>query len=361
MVASDFARTLGRSLAALAALVAPLSACVGLLDESNRACPCAHGEVCCASTNRCLPLGASCPALPETPPTVDASFPSDAGADVPTPSLSSDSGAVGTSDAIAPACGAARSPVIHFAFDDCDATLGARFADTASGMLGVRQGTGVRCTRGPLGPALAFDPGDAGDGGVGAYVRVMDSPDASDHVCTGQCAAPPRQFGSAITISVALEVESGPQFGHILGQWYDRDSYMLLTEPGAGPSTQKMEFWVQPSAPDAGLLTVAAPFAVGAWIHWTSVFDGRSLKLYADGKPVASTAPVDAGPLALQCTDVPLEIGQIGRAGPCGGDIDYAFFHGAIGDLQVFDVALSDDEVAALDCAVKAKARPALP
>jgi hypothetical protein len=204
----------------------------------------------------------------------------------------------------------------------------------------------VHCAHGPFGAALAFD-GEV-DGGA-SYVRVEDGPDASEHACTGSCRPVPLQFASALTISVVLNVAAGQPFAHILGQWYARDSYMLLTE--SDDAGQRMELSVQQRGGDAGPTTLQALFPVETWIHWVAVFDGAELRLYRDGK-LAMYQPLDQSG-ALQCSDVPLELGQIGREGPCGGDIDYAFFKGGMGDLELFDVALTPAEVAGLACSLR--------
>src|SRR5260370_39137367 len=83
------------------------------------------------------------------------------------------------------------------------------------------------------------------------------------------------------------------------------------------------------------------------WSHGAGVLVRVSLSLYQDGRLVAMQT-LDAG-AALQCTSVPLELGVIGRQGPCG-DLDNSYFTGAIGDVQIFDVALSADQIRALEC-----------
>jgi hypothetical protein len=314
-----------------------LAGCVGLIDETHRACPCAAGSFCCASTNACVPNGQACAEIDASLPSpIDAS-PHDAATAPASDSAPVESGATDAG----PACGAVRAPVIHFAFEDCDA--GAGYHDSVSGMLASPRGSGVHCAKGPLGAALQFD-GDK-DGGGGSYVRVMDSPDAADHICTQGCGHVPEQFNGALTISAVLNVSSGQSFAHILGQWYYNDSYMLLTEGDDGG--QRLEFSIQTADGGEGSATLAAPLPVDTWIHWVAVFSGTELRLYKDGKLV-TFKPI--APSVLQCTDVPLELGQIGRQGACGGDIDYAYFKGAMGDVRLFDVALTAEEVMSLEC-----------
>src|SRR6516225_9566962 len=99
-------------------------------------------------------------------------------------------------------------------------------------------------------------------------------------------------------------------------------------------------------------MNVSAPSPVSsatahAWSHWVGVFDGTSARLYQDGRLV-STQTLDAGApdsgVPLQCTNVPLELGLVGRQGPCQDLNDY-YFTGAIGDVQIFAVALDSSQV----------------
>jgi hypothetical protein len=358
-----------------------LTSCVPALDESGRGCPCAAGFVCCEAQNACLPSGALCAddtpdatthdaqspldarspldsSPPDAPASIDATAIVDAGSIDATAIV--DAGSIdataivdaGSNDATANSdspvtidsgCGALPAPVAHFTFADCDA--GGVYRDDVGGLVGLRRGSGVHCAQSPHGAALAFD-GDEDGGFGGSYVRVMDSADAGEHTCVGACRPVPAQFRSALTVSVLLKVNGSATFSHILGQWYEKDSYLLLTEADA--NGHKMEFSVQPSAADAGSTTVSATFPGDTWIHWIAVFDGQSIRLYQDGVEVDHRT-LDA-PAPLQCTDVPLELGQIGRNGACGGDIDYAYYRGEMGDLRLFDVALTPAQIKALTC-----------
>jgi len=314
--------------------------CAPLIDETGRGCPCADGYVCCASTNMCIVQGGVCA---EAEAGADARAEAEAGAEAEA-DAGGDAGADAEADAdAAPRCGVLPAPVVRFAFDDCD-TRG-RYADTAGGLVGERRGAGVRCVTGPLGPALAFNgPADGAPGG--SYVRV-DRPDAAPRACTDACVGKPLRFGAALTISVVLNVDGFQQFAHILGQWFERDAFMLLTE--GDDAGQQMELAIQPEG-DAASINLGAPVMPGKWTHWVAVFGDGAARLYRDGALVAH-ADVPAG-ARIQCTDVPLELGQIGREGPCG-DIDYAYFNGAIGDLRLYDVALTESQIANLECAIR--------
>ncbi|MFF7340236.1 LamG-like jellyroll fold domain-containing protein [Streptomyces sp. NPDC008163] len=77
---------------------------------------------------------------------------------------------------------------------------------------------------------------------------------------------------------------------------------------------------------------------LGHWYHLVGVRSGDQIKLYVDGK-LASTAP--AGP-----ADVSSGALSVGRAKWSGNNTD--FWNGSVDQVQVFDKALTDQEVAAL-------------
>jgi hypothetical protein len=149
-----------------------------------------------------------------------------------------------------------------------------------------------------------------------------------------------------------LDIANTRAFENILGQWYYRDSYIFNTFYDSALAQQIVRFSIQPAGA-AQPVNVSAPSPVSggpgshAWSHWVGVYDGTSARLYQDGLLVSAQG-LDAG-APLQCTNVPLELGLVGREGPCADLNDY-YFAGAIGDLQIFDVALGADQVRTLDC-----------
>ncbi len=409
-------------IAAVAILASVGSNCAGLVDESNRPCPCLSGYVCCV--NVCISegggggcedsasLAASDAAATEagldsatedgfasdaTQPALDASEASDAqdsrsvvdshesndvrngelapdatASDAASPEASipdaastegripdaastdaSIADAASTDASIADAamaCAALPPPRVHFAFGDCTHDAGV-VRDTAGGATGVFEGSGVRCDQSPVGGALRFS--GVGDAGRGSYVRVAESLDAGAPGCGdgGVCPAG-WPFTSAITVSALLAPANTQSYENILGQWYYQDSYIFNTFYDSALGQQIFRFSVQPAGSTQPVSVTAPVLAPGAppsraWSHWVGVYDPASLSLYQDGRLVAMQT-LDAG-AALQCTSVPLELGVIGRQGPCG-DLDNSYFTGAIGDVQIFDVALSADQIRALEC-----------
>jgi hypothetical protein len=83
-----------------------------------------------------------------------------------------------------------------------------------------------------------------------------------------------------------------------------------------------------------GVLVSMAPPALNSWHHVAYTFDGRTHKLYIDGKtPATGTAAPNASPVTVA------EIGAWSGAGS---------FHGQIDELRVYNVALSATQIAQL-------------
>jgi hypothetical protein len=336
------------------------------VDESGRACPCLTDYVCCVDT--CVPAAEGCASASDAGP---ADTGAEAGLDAPgSDALARDAPNAPDSfdafDAPAPdaapaeasgpdgamACMALPKPLVHFAFSDCST---AGFVhDTAGGATGVFEGSGILCDQSPVGGALRFGRGD--DAGAGSYVRVVDALDAGTPVCGDTGCPPGWPFAGAITVSALLDVANTGNYENILGQWYSPDSYIFNTYYDMTHAQQVLRFTVQPTGGGQPVdLTAPVPVPSGsslhAWSHWVGVFDGASASLYQDGRLVATTTLTYDAAANLQCTNVPLELGVIGQDAPCGG-LDQYYFTGAIGDVQIFNVALDPDQVKALECSL---------
>jgi hypothetical protein len=367
-----------------AAVLAGVGAgCAGLVDESGRPCPCAADSVCCVDV--CVPAAEGCgdssgdgaantadtgaeagldaPGAPDAPgpDALDARDASDAllldtgnasdatGAfDAPAP----DSASTEASGPDAAVCMSLPRPLVHFAFSDCSA---GSVRDTAGGATGVFEGSGILCDQSPVGGALRFD--GVADAMAGSYVRVFDALDAGPPVCSTNAECPPGwPFASAITVSALLDVASTSSYENILGQWYYADSYIFNTYYDTMRAAQVLRFTVQPAggAPPVDLI-YQVPLPSGpslhAWSHWVGVYDGVSARLYEDGRQVAMAPMTSDASASLQCTTEPLELGAIGMNVPCA-NLDSNYFTGAIGDVQIFNVALDPDQVQALECSL---------
>ena len=76
------------------------------------------------------------------------------------------------------------------------------------------------------------------------------------------------------------------------------------------------------------------------WVHLVGTYDGTTMKLFRDGQLVASGTAGTAGGPMVQCTGVT----GIGAR----NSLDQHYFPGLIDDVRIFDHALSDAEIAAL-------------
>jgi hypothetical protein len=271
--------------------------------------------------------------------------------DAPAPdAASTDANAPDAPDAPV-ACMSLPKPLVHFAFSDCS---GADFVrDTARGATGEFEGSGILCDQSPVGGALRF--GGADDAGAGSYVRVVDALDAGPPVCGAGC-PPGWPFANAITVSALLDVADTGAYENILGQWYVPDSFIFNTYYDTSRAAQVLRFTVQPAG-GAQPVDLIAPLpppsgpSMHAWSHWVGVFDGASATLYRDGLQVATATLMSDAAANLQCTTEPLELGAIGMNPPCA-NLDSSYFTGAIGDVQIFNVALDQGQVQALECSL---------
>jgi hypothetical protein len=83
-----------------------------------------------------------------------------------------------------------------------------------------------------------------------------------------------------------------------------------------------------------------APMAVGVWHHLVGAFDGTTLRLYIDGVLAASRpSTVKAIPQAAGFL--------IGKNGGDPGFSQHATFNGLVGEVRLYDRALSTEEIAA--------------
>ena len=95
----------------------------------------------------------------------------------------------------------------------------------------------------------------------------------------------------------------------------------------------------------------AAVIPQGVFSHvagvWRGHFGPGSFELYVDGQPVAGTLSVSGSPTGMMDNDVPV---NIGRAESIAGTITGPFWHfdGIIDEVEIFDRALTADEIVAI-------------
>ncbi len=136
------------------------------------------------------------------------------------------------------------------------------------------------------------------------------------------------------TINFWVKPNSFPASGEVFilsnGGWQERWKISL-------PNHGKPVFTTHSGGACCSDMDSGTPLTLGQWKMVTMVHDGTNDKIYFDGVQVA-TKPVTG---TLDKTKHPLGIGY----DPIGGS---GYFDGAIDDLQIYNVALGDAEIAAL-------------
>jgi hypothetical protein len=167
-------------------------------------------------------------------------------------------------------------------------------------------GYGTTFMPGVMGEAFSFD-------GSNGYVTVPDS----DRL----------NFGAAAPITIAAWIyrTGSSPIMHIIGK---RD--------GCGNINYQMAFDYNGLRFDGygGVLTGVSP-PLNTWMHVAATFDGSTFAFYINGKLSATSTGVTLGPTNSH----PLEIGA-------SGDCAYRW-EGLIDEVQIYNRALSSDEIAA--------------
>lgn len=167
-------------------------------------------------------------------------------------------------------------------------------------------------TEGLLGNALQFD-------GVDDYVQFAQSP--SFDITSG-----------LVSVSVWTKLDLLPsQLPGAFGPIFDSetDQYVIYEDRG----NNQLRFKVTTSGGAARPAIQAADLKTGAWIHVVGVYDGANAKIYLNG--------VFKSSLPLTGTVNPGQVATLGKSGT-------TFFKGGIDNVQVFNKALTDQEVADL-------------
>ncbi|HEV7222885.1 MAG TPA: protein kinase, partial [Pirellulales bacterium] len=226
----------------------------------------------------------------------------------------------------------APPPAAHWDFDDkSDGAIidvknaGAANAPAAAQKPGDNrsQPGGVRSQPGVRGQAASFS-------GSGDAIAVPDDP---------------RLHASAAVTVAAWVHPKSDRAGRIAGRWSAKGSYVLSWVDGV--YSFRVAFPV--GGPTGTAVGIQSLGATGEWSHVAGVYDGKRLGLYVDGQLVASQelarsellrrtrefAKTGGIPTALQDSGQPFELGGDG-------------FQGLLDEVQVWDAALSPDQLAAL-------------
>jgi hypothetical protein len=108
--------------------------------------------------------------------------------------------------------------------------------------------------------------------------------------------------------------------------------------PSASPGDQWL-LKIERASDDYDFHCFSSPSAPGPWYHLVGTYDGQDMRLYVDG---VLDAVLSIGPVVAYTGPAPLMIGSLGGISNHGDD---GVFHGAIGDIRIYNRALSAAEV----------------
>lgn len=84
---------------------------------------------------------------------------------------------------------------------------------------------------------------------------------------------------------------------------------------------------------------------LGRFVHIAATWDARTLTLFLDGKFDSDLSP---GKSPLRSRNCPLQLGGFGslpKTDNCIGQENQQFFSGIVDEVQIFDVALSEEQI----------------
>ncbi|WP_437316997.1 LamG-like jellyroll fold domain-containing protein [Sorangium sp. So ce385] len=140
-------------------------------------------------------------------------------------------------------------------------------------------------------------------------------------------------FTTQMTAAAWVKPSSTSGLRTIVNKWYAMDSYALYLQDG------QFRFSVAfPGGSWGTTVDVAAPATPGVWSHVAGVYDGTRVSLYVNGA-LAASATVSTEPRALQASTRPIVIGN---------HPSWNAYAGAIDEVRLYDVPLTDAQVKAL-------------
>ncbi len=203
-------------------------------------------------------------------------------------------------------------------------------ANTRAGLIGqwtFNEGTGTTAAD-SVGHHDAFLDHGAGwqSSPVGGHALTLDGKAAQASIA----ALGPFHLTTAVSLEVWVKPEAVPAAGQearLFGKGYEtytlsyyRDGYVY--------------FYI-----NSGANHVKHPVPTGQYAHVVGTYDGRTLRLYVDGKEVASRDCNEP----IQQNDRPLALGgALGHAS--GGSLDFSFA-GAVDEARIYDHALPAAEI----------------
>jgi hypothetical protein len=222
------------------------------------------------------------------------------------------------------------APILEYKFDDCNDALPT-----------LRDSSTVKAN-----PADAIKKGDlhcaGGHSGVAVYFSGDNATALNGYLTVPNSLVP--NFSNALTVSLWVSLWN-TRYSNIIGQWYSSDKFLLIFDDTEFVFTVNVEG-------DGGPTTYqrSAPLQLYRWVHLVGVFDGGSSRLYEDGKLYdglnhPSSGDFPPGTLAPTTRDL-----QMGGLDYTGDGQPGSFMKGLIDDVRIYDVALNENQVRALDC-----------
>ena len=202
---------------------------------------------------------------------------------------------------------------------------------SGNGNNGTLQGGATANGNGIVGQAFSLD-------GASAFVEVLDSPGLNSPTITVDAWVFVNQNKSQIV--VAKDNVDTQQ----------RD-YLIDLFPSGGQLN--IEFALVNQAANGAVSATGGPVTLNTWHHLAGTYDGSRARVYVDGLLVGTSAAFGQ---TLRDSDTPLWIGRTNSTIQLPG----AYFGGLIDEVEIFNRALSDAEIARIYCAgSRGKCRPA--
>jgi len=145
-----------------------------------------------------------------------------------------------------------------------------------------------------------------------------------------------------LSCAVWVYARSYVDYGSILKNWGDQKCGAFHL--GLAGATHCLEVQLDGTRPDGPNVHENDPFPLGQWVHVAFVSDGSVVRLYRDGKEVASgpSRPIQNNPpitsMAIGCKTADDGVTPI-------GSIAAGFWDGQIGEIALFDRALTPQEI----------------
>ena len=150
--------------------------------------------------------------------------------------------------------------------------------------------------------------------------------------------------GTAITLAARIRVDSfggGGQDGRTVSTAtgiQERDHYWMISTWRVGKAV-RLRFRLKAGGSTSTLVAESGDVRLGTWFHVAAVYDGRTMRLFKDGKEVGATSKT--GEIAID----PKVAVWIGDNPPATGSRP---FQGKMDDVRIYCRALTSAEISAL-------------